>query len=154
MEGGLDSWSELSRFQELDIFDQVVIVLWLDSLLEKGEHLVNLLYHLAGQLNFKLLVEVRDVLSENIFKSNELLHLKILPLEVHVGVESPVSPLLMLREQPFFQCKEGRSGSQGLIVTLKDLPKSAISRSQYDLKGLFYLFREGLVWLAYASQII
>jgi hypothetical protein len=89
--GGLDSWCELVRIQKLEIFYQVVVILGLDSLLELGELLVNLLDHLAGDLIFMLLVEVRDVLSENIFKTNELLHFRVLPLKVHEGAESLVS---------------------------------------------------------------
>jgi len=58
----------------LQIFDQVVVILGLDSLLELGELLVNLLDHLPGELNFMLLVEVGDVLFQNIFETNELLH--------------------------------------------------------------------------------
>ena len=102
MKGGLDSRCELARFQLLQIFDQVVVILGLDSLLELGELLVNLLDHLAGELNFMLLVEVRDVLFQNIFETNELLHFGILLLEVHEGAESPVSSCLLQRKQPIF----------------------------------------------------
>ena len=75
----------------LQIFNQVIVMLVLDSLLEIGELLVNLLDNLAGELNFMLLVEVRDVLSENFFKTNELLHFRVLHLKVDIGAESPVS---------------------------------------------------------------
>jgi hypothetical protein len=84
----------------------------MNSLLELGELLVNLLDHLAGALNFKLLVEVRDVYSEDIFKSNELLHFGICLLEVDVGAERSVPSRFLLREQPFFQRVEGRYVSQ------------------------------------------
>ena len=85
VKGGLDSWCELARVQLFEIFDQVVIILGLDSLLERGELLVNLLNHLAGELSFELLVKARDVLFENIFKASELLHFGIILLEVHEG---------------------------------------------------------------------
>jgi hypothetical protein len=49
-----------------------------------------------------LLVEVGDVLFQNIFETNELLHFGILLLEVHEGAESPVSPSLLQRKQPIF----------------------------------------------------
>jgi hypothetical protein len=90
--GGLDIRCELTRLEMLDIFDQVVVILGLDSLLELGEFIVNLFDNLASDLNnFKLLVEVGNVLSENFFKTNELLHFIILSLKVHEGAESCVS---------------------------------------------------------------
>jgi hypothetical protein len=102
VKGGLDSRCELARFQLLQIFDQVVVILGLDSLLELGELLVNLLDHLAGELNFVLLVEVGDVLFQNFFETNELLNLRVLPLEVHECAESPASSCLLQRKQPVF----------------------------------------------------
>ena len=91
MKSGLYCWSEFVRFQKLEILDQVVVILGLNSLFEMRKFLVNQLDHLAGELIFMLLVEVRDVLSENIFKTNELLHFRVLPLKVHEGAESLVS---------------------------------------------------------------
>lgn len=61
-------------------------------MLELGKFLVNFLDHLAGALNLKLLVEVRNVNSEDIFKSNELLHFGIFILEVDKGTERSVPP--------------------------------------------------------------
>ena len=92
MKGGLDIWSELARFQIIEIFDQVVVILGLDSLLELFEFFVNLLDHLASELNFKLLVKVRDVFSEYIFKSINFLTLRHLSLEIQVSTESSVFP--------------------------------------------------------------
>ena len=103
VKGGLDIWCELTRLEMLDIFYHVVVIFWLDSLLELGEFLVNLFDNLASDLNtFKLLVEVRDVLSENFFKTNELLHFIVLSLKIHEGTESSVSFWLLLRKQPVF----------------------------------------------------
>ena len=113
MNSGLDSWCELTRLQKLEIFYQIIVILSLDSLLELGELLVDLLYHLAGEfsfmlnlllseLSFKFLVEVRDVFSENIFKTDELLHFETFPLEIYQGAKSLVSSRLLLRKQTIF----------------------------------------------------
>jgi hypothetical protein len=61
------------------------------------------------------------VFFENIFKTNELLDPGILSIKFHEGLYGPVSPRLILREHPFFQSKEGRFASQGLIVPFKKL---------------------------------
>jgi hypothetical protein len=71
-------------------------------MLELGELLINILDHLAGELIIKLLVEVRDVLSENIFKINELLHLRVLPLKFHECADRSVPSRLLQRKQPVF----------------------------------------------------
>jgi hypothetical protein len=91
VKSGLDIWSELARFQILEIFDQVVVILGLDSLLELFESYVNLLDHLASELNFKLLVKVRDVFTEYIFKTNNILTLRYLSLEIQVCANSPLN---------------------------------------------------------------
>jgi len=92
VKGGLDIWSKLARFQILEIFDQVVVILGLYSLLELFESFVNLLNHLASELNFKLLDKVRDVLSEYIFKTNNFLTLRHLSLEIQVCANRPLNP--------------------------------------------------------------
>jgi hypothetical protein len=126
VKGGLDSWSEFARFQKLEILDQVVVILGLNSLFELGEFLVNHLDHLAGELNFKFLVEVRDVLPQYFFKTNQFFTVGILSLQIQVGDKSSLSPLFLLREQAIFQITVGRNSFQGLIVRLKNLFKSAI----------------------------